>query len=165
MRCLSNDTKSENSTECTPCELCKTKHERNCNQLFRNRLRYLKCPQTHAVFYVCLLLFMDLWKINTAPCSLFVCRLNSAYILFACSLLTFCTLVSSLLLHFSIRLSKPFLPPPSSTSMSLHICLCLSSGGPVVRVGAVVEMQRDVQHRDPAEAEALQFFGARLGWM
>lgn len=33
----------------------------------------------------------------------------------------------------------------------------------MVGVGAVVEMQRDVQHRDPAEAEALQFFGARLG--
>lgn len=58
-----------------------------------------------------------------APCSLFVCRLNSAYILFACSLLTFCTLVSPLLLHFSNPLSEPFLPPPSSTSLSLHICL------------------------------------------
>lgn len=61
-------------------------------------------------------------------------------------------------------------PSPNLSSLHLHplpclfiSALCLSSGGPVAGVGAVVEMQRDVQHRDPAEAEALQFFGARLG--
>lgn len=43
MWCLFNNALNENATVCTLCELFKTKHERNSNQLFRNRLKYLKC--------------------------------------------------------------------------------------------------------------------------
>lgn len=163
MRCLSNDTQSENSTERTPCELFKTKHERNCNQLFHNRLRYLKCPQTHAVFYVCLLLFMDLWK-TKQPRAVYLFAVLTRPI--SCLLVAYLRSVLWCLRSFCIFL----IPSPNPFSLHLHplpclfiSALCLSSGGPVVGVGAVVEMQRDVQHRDPAEAEALQFFGARLG--
>lgn len=99
MRRLSNNTLNENSTEGTLCELIKTtKHERNCNHLFHNRLKYLKCLQTHGMCDVC----YYLWKTKQPT----VIYLFTSLILYSVQLQPthFLCLVSFLL--------SPFFPPP-----------------------------------------------------
>lgn len=84
-------------------------------------------------------------------------------------LIDFLSLLSFLLRTFILRFS----PIKNTKTKKLHLPLftrslpalfCLAcSGGSVVGVGAVVEVQCDVQHGDPAAAEALQLVGPRLG--
>lgn len=75
----------------------------------------------------------------------------------------FLSLLSFLLRTFILCFS-PLKKKQQKFTRSAPALLCLAcSGGSVVGVGAVVEVQRDVQHGDPAAAEALQLLGPRLG--
>lgn len=118
-------TLSENSTDCTLCELFKTKQERNCNQLFHNRLKYLKCPQTHAVFYVCLLLFMDLWK-TKQPCAVYLFTVLTRPV--SCLLVAYLRSVLWCLHSFCISLFPLHLLIVSfqNRDQFIWICPCLS---------------------------------------
>lgn len=84
-------------------------------------------------------------------------------------LIDFLSLLSFLLRTFILCFSplkkkkKNHLHLPLFTHSLLALFCPACSGGSVVGVGAVVEVQRDVQHGDPAAAEALQLLGPRLG--
>lgn len=120
------------------------------------------CPHNHEiVMFVC----CSLWENQMAPCNLFVPSITifvSVFCLlvaYSLSLLgdffSFYTFLFPFLfpilqknldqfILFCPCLSESFFRPSSSISLSLHIYFPLCSGGPVVGVGAVVEMQCDL---------------------
>lgn len=154
----------------------KTKSGRNCIQLFFgffcNRLKYLKCPLKWEVHCVCLLLFMGS-QIASVIYLLFI--LTHCIFYSACSLYLPCLFPPSLPLYLPFHWQSlsffpslfffhfwslfknlhPFTLVHAPVSLYLLGSVSRSSGGPVVRLGALVEMQRDLWHRDRAEAEAL----------